>query len=67
MRLSENQKKLKDDIKSTKDIRKKRELKTKRHRMMKEIHAKLEDEEVKEILKLVDEDERYKDDSRRMF
>ncbi len=34
---------------------------------MKEIHAKQEDEEVKEILKLVDEVEGYKDDSRRMF
>ncbi len=30
--------------------------------MMREIHAKREDEEVKEILKLVDEVEGYKDD-----
>ncbi len=67
VRLSENQKKISDDINSTKDIEKKRELKPKRNRIMKEIHAKREDEEVKEILKLVDEVEGYNDNSRRMF
>ncbi len=34
---------------------------------MKEIHENLEEEEVKTTLRLIDDVERYEDDSRRMF
>ncbi len=66
-RLSKHQKKLRTDINSTKDMEKKTQINTKRNRMMKEIHEKLEEEEIKNILNLVDEVERYNDDSRRIF
>ncbi len=55
VKLSEYQKKLRDGINSTKDIGKKRDLETKRNIIMKEFSAKLEDEDVMEILKVVDE------------
>ncbi len=48
-------------------MEKKTQINTKRNRMMKEIHEKLEEEEIKNILNLVDEVERYNDDSRRIF
>ena len=59
---------MRDDQNSTKDKNKKEMIKKERNKIIsKKYIKKLEEEEVKEVMKIVKEVEEYKDDSRRMF
>ena len=66
-KLSEKQKALRNDINSTDNKMEKGKIQAERNQIMKEIHNKLEEENQKEMLELVEEIENSKDDSRRMF
>jgi exonuclease III len=65
--LSNKQKKIRNDINATKDKTLSKELKTKRNRILKEIHKLVEAEKIKKIEDQVDEIERNKNDSTRMY
>ena len=65
--LSSMQKKLRNDINATSDPGKRAEKKKERNKVLKEIHDALQREQQTEIMRLVEEVERHKDDSRKMF
>lgn len=67
IKLSSEQKKIKLDINSTRSKVKRRMLKTKRNVILKRIHEILIEEETRKIQDQVQEIEKYKDDSTRMF
>ncbi len=50
-----------------KDLKKKENMQQERNIIITEIHRKLEQEEIENILKQIEEIEQYKDDSRHMF
>eukprot|EP00794_Sanderia_malayensis_P004055 gene4055-4606_t len=66
-KLSEQQKTLRNNINSTDNKKKNDEMRVERNKIMKEIHKKLEEENQKDILDLVEIIENSKDDSQRMF
>jgi len=65
-KLSEEERRLTDNINSTRNKRK-RERIQERNKIMRELHKKMDEEEVTKIWQMVEEVERSKDDSRRMF
>jgi hypothetical protein len=65
--LSEKQKKIRDEINSTRNKNTRKEKRIERNKIMTEIHKKIEEEDQKAILEMVEEVENSKDDSRRMF
>ena len=65
-KLSEEQRRLRDNINSTRNKKKRETIQKERNKIMKELHKEMDEEEVAKILQMV-EVERSKDDSRRMF
>ena len=65
--LSKEQQKLRHDINATTDKTKCREKKTKRNKILKEIHQLVEKEKTKKIMEQVEEIESNKNDSNRMY
>ena len=61
--LSEKQKSIRNDMNATG----KEKLHKQRNKVLKEIHSKLKEEEEKKIREMVEEIEKYKDDSSKMF
>ena len=66
-KLSEEQRRLRDNISSTRNKKKRETIQKERNKIMRELHKKMDEEEVTKILQMVEEVERSKDDSRRMF
>ena len=66
-RLSEMQKKLRDDINACKDKNKRQEKKRERNNILKEIKEKLRIEETVQIEKKIEDLEKHKNDSTKMF
>ncbi len=65
--LSENQKKIRQDINACKDKQKREDLRKQRNRELKEIHKLLAEEETNKVESLTEEIEKSKDDSTRMY
>ena len=65
--LSEKQSKLRNEINSSKSEKEKVAKRKERNATLKEIHQKIEEEENNKIIKQVEDIEKYKDDSRRMY
>ena len=65
--LSAMQKKIRNDINAISDPGKRADKRKERNKVLKEIHDTLQREQQKEIMRLVEEVETHKDDSRRMF
>ena len=65
--LSQKQKSIRNDMNATNTKKGKEKLHKQRNKALKEIHSKLKEEEEKKIREMVEEIEKYKDDSRKMF
>ena len=67
MEWSEQQKKLRDDIEASRNKQDRANMKTKRNEILSKIHHKLQRIEEQRIIEKVEEIEKHKDDSNRMY